>query len=198
MPIYMEISRLHRTVTIVARGKVAPEEIRGLAQQLLDAHVRGFAKIIEVAGATTDFTREQIDRVAGMLRGAPGEKRGPVAFVVDPERIAFPQAFAEATRGEGPITLFRSLREARDWLERIQYARGEDDQPVDAPIDASAVEPVKGPIGGPVVQPVGGSPKAPPSVPDGTPWSDPDRQGVMIRGERQRDVSIKPLVVGAR
>jgi hypothetical protein len=120
VPIYMEISQLHRQVTIVARGKIAPDEIRGMAQQLAESQVRSFAKIIEAAGATTEFTLDQIMRLAEMMRGASAEKRGPIAFVVSSERTAFPQAFANQTEGEGPIRLFTSLREARTWVEHVQ------------------------------------------------------------------------------
>jgi hypothetical protein len=156
MPVYMEISRLHRTVTIVARGTIGPDEIRGVAQQLAEANVRPFAKIVEVAGATAEWTPEQVVRVAQLLRGASSEKRGPVAFIIDPARTAFPKAFAELTRGEGPIDMFKSLRDARDWLHRIER---EGDRP-----------------------PAGQ-----------TPWSDPQRQGVLIRGDRQREVRVREL-----
>jgi hypothetical protein len=160
----MEISRLHRTVTIVARGKISPDEIRGMAQQLAEANVRSFAKVIEVVGATTEFTPEQVTRLAEFLRGSSGEKRGPVAFVVDKDRHLFPKAFATATEGDGPISLFTSLREARDWLEHIQHLQ----------------------------------PERPPAANDGasrryTPWSDPERRGVYLRGARQRDVTVKSL-----
>jgi hypothetical protein len=104
MPVYMEISRLHRTVTIVARGTISPDEIRGVAQQLADANVRSFAKIVEVAGATTEWTPEQVARVAQLLRGASSEKRGPVAFIIDPDRTAFPKAFAERPRAKARST----------------------------------------------------------------------------------------------
>lgn len=116
MPIYMEISRLHRTVTIVARGKMSPDEVRGAAQQLLDAHVPEFAKLIDVAGATSEISQEQVERIAALLRGNPDEKRGPVAFLVEATRGEFARAFA-ATQGERPVKLFTSLRDARAWLE---------------------------------------------------------------------------------
>lgn len=161
MPVYMEVSRLHRTVTIVARGTISPEEIRGVAQQLAEANVRPFAKILEVAGATTAWTPEQVVRVAQLLRGASSEKRGPVAFIIDPSRTAFPQAFAEMTKGEGPIEMFKSLRDAREWLRRIEYAR---EHPEMAAAPANQ-----------------------------TPWSDPQRRGVLIRGERRRDVRVREL-----
>jgi len=156
MPVYMEISRLHRTVTIVARGTISPDEVRGIAQQLAEANVRPFAKIVEVAGATTEWTPEQVARVAQLLRGASSEKRGPVAFIIDPDRTAFPKAFAELTKGEGPIDMFKSLRDARDWVRRIER---EGDRP---PADQ-------------------------------TPWSDPQRQGVLIRGDKRRDVRVREL-----
>lgn len=154
MPVYMEISRLHRTVTIVARGTISPDEIRGVAQQLAEANVRPFAKVVEVAGATTEWTPEQVARVAQLLRGASSEKRGPVAFIIDPARTAFPEAFAEMTKGEGPIELFKSLGEARGWLRRIELTG-----------------------------------TAPPV--DQSPWSDPQRQGTLIRGDRRRDVRVQ-------
>lgn len=158
MPVYMEISRLHRTVTIVARGTISPDEIRDVAQQLAEANVRPFAKIVEVAGATTEWTPEQVARVAQLLRGASSEKRGPVAFIIDPSRTAFPEAFAEMTKGEGPIEMFKSLRDARDWLRRIELTG-----------------------------------TAPPVTPPAnqSPWSDPQRQGTLIRGDRRRDVRVR-------
>lgn len=121
MPIYMEISRIHRTVAIVARGKIASDEVQGMARQLAEANVRSFAKLIEVAGATTEFTPAQVSAIATFLRGASSEKRGPVAFVVDREHTAFPTAFANQTQGEGPIRLFTNLREARAWIELALY-----------------------------------------------------------------------------
>jgi hypothetical protein len=161
VPVYMEISRLHRTVTLVARGKITPDEIRGMAQQLAEANVRSFAKIVEVAGATTEFSYDQVVRVSEFLRGASTEKRGPVAFIVDPNRTGFPEAFAKQTVGEGPISLFTSLREARTWLERIQH------HPEEAGKAAAAA--------------------------GQTAWTDPKREGVMIRGARQRGVPIRSL-----
>jgi hypothetical protein len=163
VPIYMEISRLHRTVTIVARGKIAPDEVRGMAQQLAEAHVRPLAKVVDVTAATAELTPEHIARVAELLRGDGREKRGPVAFIVDASRGAFARAFAQQTEGEGPISVFRSLHEARAWLERIQRAPAAD-------VRASAANE------------------------DHSPWSDPHRRGLLLRGGRQRAVTARSLI----
>jgi len=122
MPIYMEISRLHRCVTIVARGKIAPDEIMGAAQKLFEAQVPEFAKIIDLLDASADVNPEQVGRIATLLRGGPDVKRGPVAFMVDPRRGEFARAFAATESGDRPLSLFKNLREAREWLAQIDAA----------------------------------------------------------------------------
>ncbi len=173
MPVYMEISKLHRTVTIVARGKITPDEIRAMAMKLIAENVRGFAKILEVAGASTSFTVDQVVQLGEMMRGASTEKRGPIAFVIDKERTAWPQAFATYTEREGPIKLFTSLREAREWTQQILHAPATDDAATQeaATRKAAAEALAKGQHA----------------------WTDPQRQGTMIRGDRLRDVPIKTL-----
>lgn len=165
MPIYMEISQLHRTVTIAARGKIDPEEVRAMAMRLVEAKVRSFAKILEVAGASSTLTIEQIDKVAALMRAGSPERRGPVAFVLNPSQIPLAQAFAERTASEGPVQIFSSLREARRWTEQIlatsAFGRGSEAHP--AP-------------------PVGQ-----------TAFTDPERKGVMLKGNRQREVTVRPL-----
>ena len=121
MPIYMEISPLHRLVTIVARGTVSGEEVRGTAQKLADARVRRFAKIVEVASGTFSFEPADILALAQTLR-ADADGRGPIAFVVRDMNQPFPRMFATQTAHEGPVDLFKSLHEARAWVARIQNA----------------------------------------------------------------------------
>ena len=87
---------------------------------------RPYAKIIDVSQATSELTREQVQKVADLLRGAPGDtSRGPVAFVINPDRIGFANVFADVTQGERPIQLFRSLHEARTWLDRARQGLSE-------------------------------------------------------------------------
>ena len=122
MPIYLELSRLHRCVTIVARGKIAPEEIMGAAQKLFDTNEPEFAKLVDLLDATADVDLEQVGRIATLLRGSGNLKRGPVAFMVDPTRGEFARAFAATETGERPVNLFKNIREARAWLEQIDDA----------------------------------------------------------------------------
>jgi hypothetical protein len=126
MSLHMDISPLHRLVVIVARGHITAEEISATKQQLVEANVRAYAKIIDVSQAKSELTREQVQNVADLLRGAPGDApRGPVAFVINPDRIGFANVFADVTQGERPIQLFRSLHEARAWLDRTRLGPAE-------------------------------------------------------------------------
>lgn len=120
----MDISPLHRLVVIVARGHITPEEISENTRRLIQANVPAYAKIIDVSQAKSELTRDQVQKVADLLRGPPGDtSRGPVAFVINPDRIGFAHVFADVTQGERPIQLFRSLHEARAWLDRARNDR---------------------------------------------------------------------------
>ena len=101
------------------------------------------------------------------LKRAGVAGRATIAFVVDGQHTAFPQAYAMHTEKDGPIKLFTSLREARKWTEHILHAP----QPVDAPQQAETAQPPAGQ----------------------TAWTDPDRQGLMLRGNRQREVTVRSL-----
>jgi hypothetical protein len=161
MPIYMETSRLYRTVTIVARGTVTAEEVRNTVQQLFDAHLPEYTKIVDVSAARSDLSEEQIQRLADLLRGDADDTRGAVAFIINPDRVGFAHSFANITRGDRPISLFKSLHEARDWLARSGLARAE---LMAAPADKSGEKP--------------------------SPWNDPNREGMVLRGRRARAVAI--------
>ena len=118
MPIYMDIVPLDRVVVIVARGHVSADEISQSIKKLVEANVPGYAKIIDVTGAASDMTPERVNGMAAALRSGRGAVvRGSVAFVIDPARQGFADNFAEATEGDRPIRLFRSLHEARKWLK---------------------------------------------------------------------------------
>jgi hypothetical protein len=121
MPIYLEISPLHRLVTIVARGNVSGDEVRGTAEKLAAAKVRRFAKIVEVASASFSFQPQDVAAFAQMMR-ADSDGRGPIAFVVREPNQPFPRVFANQTAHEGPVDLFLSLHEARAWIAGIQNA----------------------------------------------------------------------------
>jgi hypothetical protein len=161
MPIYLEISRLHRTASIFGRGYITADEIVGVIKQLLDAHVPAFAKLVDVSASTSDLTQDQIERLADLLRGDPQVVHGPVAFLVNPNREGFAHAYARGTQGKRPVRLFNNLQAARKWLMEVSAVASSAQRPVPA---AQSVSP---------------------------PWSDPQREGTVFRGDRSRDIQIR-------
>jgi len=124
MPLRMDISRLHRLVMIVAEGQISAEEIGSMVESLIEANVPGFAKIVDVSRAKSELTRDQVEKVAALLRGPAGDTtRGPVAFIINPERIGFANTFSDLTEGERPVQLFHSIHEARAWVHAQQACR---------------------------------------------------------------------------
>lgn len=117
MPIHMNVCALNRTILIVARGHISDKEFLASIEKMKPAELRGYAKIVDVTGSTASVTPEKVSNIATALRSGPDvSPRGPIAFVVDPEREGFAELFAQATRNDRPINLFESLHEARRWL----------------------------------------------------------------------------------
>lgn len=153
MPIYIEISKLYRCATVVARGKISSAEIMAAAKEMIEADIPLFAKLIDIAGATSDITAGDVRRLAAVLRKVGKIKRGPVAFLVAPDRADFARAFA-VSQNERPVRLFTSIHQARGWL--AHGAHVEANQPLPAAANGA------------------------------TPWSDPDREAVLIRRRQRR------------
>jgi hypothetical protein len=176
MPIYVEISPLHRLVTIIARGTVSGDEVRGTAQKLAEARVRRFAKIVEVAGGTFDFKPQDVLELAQVLRGDT-DGRGPIAFVVRSMDQPFPRMFADRTASERPVDLFKSIHEARAWIAKAQSAGQNVGQSTAQSAGQAVVRPAANAVQGQT-----------------DAWADPDRQGTVIRGSRAREFTTRELV----
>ena len=164
VPIYIEISHLHRTATFVARGSISPDELRAAAEQLLDAGVPHYAKLLDLSGAVIDAGLAEV--IAALMRARHTDKRGPMALLIDPGHDQFARAFAATQSSHRPVSLFTSLREARNWLA----------QPHDAPAASTTAQPMQS--------------RDASTPPSSTPWSDPQRQAVLFRGTRRRDLAV--------
>ncbi len=165
MPIYLEISRLHRCVTIVARGEVSADEIAGAWRKIGEDGVSHFAKLVDMAGSTSGITREQVEQISRSLRGRSQEtERGPVAFLIDPQRPGFATLFAD-THDKRRVHLFTSLHQARDWLTRT-LRTGWTASPETAEEEAAAARAAS------------------------DPWSDPEREATMYRRSQRRTVPV--------
>ena len=66
-------------MVIVAKGHVTADEIAANTKALVAANVPGYAKIIDTTGSNSDLAREQVEKIATLLRGDPMDRtRRPV------------------------------------------------------------------------------------------------------------------------
>lgn len=105
---------------MVARGDLESEEIAGACRQLADAGVSHFAKLVDTSASTSGMDKEQMDQMVASLRGrSPEANRGPVAFLIDPDRPGFAPLYA-GTQDSRRVHLFTNLHKARSWLTDTQ------------------------------------------------------------------------------
>lgn len=118
MPIHLDISHLDRIVIAVVIGDVTVVDITDLAHQFADSGSMHYRKIIDTTAGVLVIDEAGVAGIAAFLRADPkAASRGPLAFVVDPNRPDFFSAkFAELTADERPVKIFHSLHAARRWL----------------------------------------------------------------------------------
>ena len=118
MPIHLDISHLDRLVIAVVIGDATADDVRGLARQFAESGSMHYRKIVDITVGTLTIDEAGVVAIAAFLRADPkASSRGPLAFVVNPERAQFAEKFAELTADERPVKLFTTLRAARRWLD---------------------------------------------------------------------------------
>ena len=118
MPIYLDISHADRMVVVVIHGTATDEDIIGAAQQFVATGAWKYRKIIDVSIGDSTIDEKGLEALAALMRTNPKDTtRGPTAFVVDPARGEVVEQFIKMTEGERPVETFRSIHDARKWLD---------------------------------------------------------------------------------
>ena len=121
MPIHIRVSHHDRLVVVVAHGTVTADDIQNAIREHWDTGLVHYRKLIDIAAGNSNADIGSIKTMLTLIRAAPDAgKRGPVAFVFDPNRGDLIRELAPLTEeGERPLRLFTSLREARAWLDEV-------------------------------------------------------------------------------
>ena len=118
MPIHLDFSHPNRIVVAVVRGRVTPEDIADAVKQFMATGAWHYRKIIDVTSGNSPIDEKGLEMVAALARSnAQDRTRGPLAFVIDPARGDIVEKFASLTGGERPVGVFRSIHDARRWLD---------------------------------------------------------------------------------
>lgn len=116
MPAYLDVFHPDRVAVLVLRGTVTLEDFERVFEAMRRDGQRGYSKIIDTTTATFDGSEHALSALAALLRAGNPERRGPVAFVVNPDRQEPVEIFASLTEGDRPVRIFTSLRQAREWV----------------------------------------------------------------------------------
>ena len=118
MPIHLDFSHHNRIVVAVIRGRVSQEDIADAVKQFMATGAWHYRKIIDVTSGNSPVDEKGLEMLAALARNnAQDRTRGPLAFVIDPERGEIVEKFINLTAGERPVRMFRSLHDARRWLD---------------------------------------------------------------------------------
>lgn len=124
MPVRFQVSHPERTVIGVATGIVTLKDILAFAHELEVQQALGYRKIIDVMSGQAMISEIDLAAYSERLRELPPDKRpyGPIALVTSQENNAISQLFAKLTGQERPAKVFRSIHEARKWLQQMPTA----------------------------------------------------------------------------
>lgn len=107
-----------RLVIGIFEGEMQLRDFLEFALEIRNNNVVHYRKIINVIDAIPKFTEQELLALAQVLRETPTGPRGPVAFVANTERGEFARIFAKPEIQGRPAQVFRSIYDARKWLNQ--------------------------------------------------------------------------------
>jgi hypothetical protein len=120
MPIHLEVFHPDRIAVGVARGDISLEEYQKFLMEIVASGLLHYRKMIDVTSATSSAVgREQLLALEARLSAstqAENRPRGPLAIVTDRKRGELALLFKEMSSKDRPVEVFRTIREARQWL----------------------------------------------------------------------------------
>ncbi len=117
MPIHVDIFHPDRLVVAIIRGTLTAEEVMQALRDFVASGAFTYKKLIDMSHMNAPVDDEGLQSIAAMLRAETGTNRGPLAFVTGLESAAEKaEKFARLTQADRPVRVFRSLHEARNWL----------------------------------------------------------------------------------
>jgi hypothetical protein len=117
MPIRLTAYPPDRLVIGVATDVVTVADLADFLRQLTEGELHRFRKIIDISGARTDMTPEELATFGEGLRlSLKDTPRGAMAIVTGDQTGELARLFSGVTGAGRPVDVFRSLHEARRWL----------------------------------------------------------------------------------
>lgn len=119
MPLRVAIDHDKRFVHVEGEGDVVLAEVLDYFNSLVTQNAMPYPKLVDATRATPRFSDDDVMQMgAWMSAYAVMEPRGPVAIVsVEEATTAMMARYINVGAGRRPIALFKTIDEARRWLE---------------------------------------------------------------------------------
>jgi hypothetical protein len=117
MPIRLTAYPPDRLVIGIATETITVTDLIGFLREISEGELHRFRKIIDITGARPEITAEELTTFSEGLRAALKDTpRGAMAIVANENLDHLARLFSGVTGHERPANVFRSIHEARKWL----------------------------------------------------------------------------------
>lgn len=124
MPLRLTVYAPDRLVIGVATDTLTVTDLVDFMRQLTDGELHRFRKIIDITGARPDISTEELDTFSQGLREALKDTpRGAMAIVAHEKMGDLARLFSSVTGDGRPVEVFRSIHDARQWLNTNSFPR---------------------------------------------------------------------------
>jgi hypothetical protein len=124
MPLRLTVYPPDRLVIGVATDTITVADLVDFMRQLTEGELHRFRKIIDITGARPDMSPEELATFSEDLRAALKDTpRGAMAIVAHDKTNELARLFSSVTGDERPVDVFRSIHDARKWLNTNSFPR---------------------------------------------------------------------------
>jgi hypothetical protein len=124
MPIRLDVFAPDRLVIGIAADRITVADLTDFLRQMQEGQLHRFRKIIDISNAQPDITQQELATFSEGLRIALKDTpRGAMAIVATDKMSDLARLFSSVTGDGRPIDVFRSIHEARKWLNTNAFPR---------------------------------------------------------------------------
>ena len=124
MAIEVTVNAMDRMIVAIARGDLTLEDLVELRQELVKADRLSYRKIVEINTVTSALDEKAVSGFAKfLLRDEATTPCGPLAIVMASADAGLAHMFTHLTTDKRPARVFRSIHEARRWLDELRPRR---------------------------------------------------------------------------
>lgn len=119
MALHWTVSHPHRLVLAIARNGITFDDVDRYLTAMVVERALPYRKLFDLSFAAEPMALEDIGRLAERARHFEGDYAlGPVAIVTgNEETYQGALRYADQAMARRPLTVFRDIREARQWLD---------------------------------------------------------------------------------